>query len=92
MKKAFWNRLINPKLMRPKMLPVLFLIMPLAVVASVYLSLPIGGSTSQLRWAEGFSFSSSGYDKKLFFSKAHLAEESMPMVQSGKREIVLAKG
>lgn len=75
LKKAFWNRLINPKLMRPKMLPVLFLIMPLAVLASVYLSLPLGGSTSQLQWAEGFSFSSGAIPVLLLLLLAATFEE-----------------
>ena len=57
LKKAFWNRLINPKLIQPKILPVLFLIMPLAILTSVLLSLPFGGEISQLQWADGFSFS-----------------------------------
>lgn len=58
MKKDFVNRLINIRLIRPKMLPVLFLIMPLSVLASIFLSLPFGGSVSQFQFAEGFSFSS----------------------------------
>lgn len=58
MKKDFVNRLINIRLMRLKMLPVLLLIMPLTVLASIFLSLPFGGSASQFQFAEGFSFSS----------------------------------
>lgn len=56
--KDFANRLINPKLIRPKVLPVLVLIMPLTVLVSIVLSLPFGGSISQFQWADGFSFSS----------------------------------
>ncbi|WP_370573608.1 MmRce1 family CPBP family CAAX prenyl protease [Methanomethylovorans sp.] len=58
LKKDFVNRLINIRLIRPKMLPALFLIMPLSVLASIFLSLPFGGSVSQFQFAEGFSFSS----------------------------------
>lgn len=58
MKKDFVNRLINIRLIRLKMLPVLFLIMPLTVLVSIALSLPFGGSFSQFQFAEGFSFSS----------------------------------
>lgn len=57
LKKEFWNRLLNPKRIQPKMLPILLLIMPLVVLASIALSLLVGGSTSQFQWAEGFSFS-----------------------------------
>ncbi len=58
LKKDFVNRLINIRLIRLKMLPVLFLIMPLTVLVSIALSLPFGGSFSQFQFAEGFSFSS----------------------------------
>jgi len=57
LKKDFVNRLINLRLIQPKMLPALVLIMPLAVLASAFLSLPFGGSISQFQFAEGFSFS-----------------------------------
>jgi len=57
LKKEFVNRLINPRLIQLKVLPVLFLIMPLSVLASIFLSLPFGGSISQFQFAEGFSFS-----------------------------------
>ncbi len=58
LKDDFINRLTNIKRMQLKMLPVLFLLMPLTVLASIALSLPLGGSISQLQFAEGFSFSS----------------------------------
>jgi len=57
MKKDFFNRLVNPTLIQPKMLPVFIFLMPLAVLASIVLSLPLGGSMDQFQWAEGFSFS-----------------------------------
>lgn len=56
--KDFVNRLINPKLIQPKMLPVFILLLPLVVLASIVLSLPLGGSLAQFQLAEGFSFSS----------------------------------
>ena len=58
LKMDFVNRLINIRLIRLKMLPVLFLIMPLTVLVSIFFSLPFGGSFSQFQFAEGFSFSS----------------------------------
>lgn len=57
LKKEFVNRLINPRLIQLKVLPILFLIMPLSVLVSIFLSLPFGGSISQFQFAEGFSFS-----------------------------------
>jgi membrane protease YdiL (CAAX protease family) len=57
-KKDFVNRLVNPVLIQPKVLPAFVFIMPLSVLASVFISLPFGGSSSQFQFAEGFSFSS----------------------------------
>ena len=65
LKKDFVNRLINLRLIQPKVLPAFFLIMPLSVLVSIFLSLPFGGSTSQFQFAEGFSFSS-GFVPVLF--------------------------
>lgn len=58
MKKDFFNRLFNPKIIQIKMLPVLFLLMPLGVLISIAISLVFGESASQFKLAEGFSFSS----------------------------------
>jgi len=57
LKKDFINRLINLRLIQPKVLPAFVLIMPISVLASILLSLPFGGSVSQFQFAEGFSFS-----------------------------------
>lgn len=58
LKKDFINRLINLRLIRPKVLLAFFLIMPLTVLVSIILSLPFGGSTSQFQFVEKYSFSS----------------------------------
>ncbi|WP_135611398.1 MmRce1 family CPBP family CAAX prenyl protease [Methanococcoides sp. AM1] len=57
LRRDFVNRLINIRLIQPKILPVFILIMPLSVLASIFISLLFGGSTSQFQLAEGFSFS-----------------------------------
>ena len=57
LKKDFVNRLTNLRLIRPGILPVFFLLMPLSVVVSIFISLLFGGSMSQFQLAEGFSFS-----------------------------------
>ncbi|HCQ65140.1 MAG TPA: CPBP family intramembrane metalloprotease [Rhodobacteraceae bacterium] len=56
--REFGRRLIDLRLIRPATFPVLFLLMPLVVLASISLSLPFGGSNTQFQLAEGFSFSS----------------------------------
>ncbi len=58
LKRDFFNRMRNPRLIDPKMLPAFFLIMPLAVLASLLLSLLFGEPLAQFRLAGGFSFSS----------------------------------
>jgi membrane protease YdiL (CAAX protease family) len=75
LKKDFLNRLVNPKLIQPKMLPALLLIMPLSVLASIALSLPWGGSVSQFQLAEGFSFSSGFVPVLLLLLLAAIFEE-----------------
>lgn len=57
LKKDFFNRVTNLRLIDPKTLPVFFLIMPLVVLVSIILSLALGESISQIQFAEGFSFS-----------------------------------
>ena len=57
-KKDFLNRLINPRLIQLKMLPIFVFLMPLSVLFSIVLSLPFGGSLLQFEFAEGFTFSS----------------------------------
>ena len=56
-KKDFINRLINPRLIRLSSLPLMIMLMPLVVLASIGISLLSGGSLDQLQVAEGFSFS-----------------------------------
>lgn len=57
-RQDFFNRLINPRLIRLKTLPLIFLLMPLAVILSILLSLILGESMLQFELADGFSFSS----------------------------------
>ena len=58
LKTDFVNRLVNPRLIRPKMLPIIIFIMPLSVLVSIIISLSFEESISQFQLAEGFSFSS----------------------------------
>lgn len=57
LRRDFVNRLTNLRLIKPKILPVFVLLMPLSVLASIFISLLFGGSMSQFQLAEGFSFS-----------------------------------
>jgi multimeric flavodoxin WrbA/membrane protease YdiL (CAAX protease family) len=75
LKKNFINRLSNFKLIEPKALPVLFLLMPLTILISIVLSLPLGESISQFRFSEGFSFSSGFVPVLLFLMLAAGFEE-----------------
>ncbi len=75
LKKDFINRLINLRLIRPKVLLAFFLIMPLTVLVSIFLSLPFGGSTSQFQFAENYSFSSGFVPQLLLLILASTFEE-----------------
>lgn len=75
LKKDFVDRLFNLSRIRPKMLPAFLLIMPLALVASILLSLPLGGSLDQFRLADGFSFSTGAIPVLLFLVLAACLEE-----------------
>jgi len=54
--REYRDRLVNPALIRPGMLPFMLLLAPLSVVAAILLSVPFGGSLDQLRLAQEFSF------------------------------------
>jgi membrane protease YdiL (CAAX protease family) len=75
LRKDFVNRLLNPKLIQPKMLPLFLLLMPLVVLVSIALSLPFGGSIDQFQLAEGFSFSSGFVPVLLLLLLAAIFEE-----------------
>ena len=57
LKREFVNRLYSLNRIDPRNVPAFFLVMPLAVIASIAISLPFGGSTAQFHLAEEFSFS-----------------------------------
>jgi uncharacterized protein len=75
LKTDFVNRLVNPRFIQPKMLPVFFLIMPLSVLASIIISLSFGESILQFQFAEGFSFSSGSIPVLLLLLLAATFEE-----------------
>jgi len=56
--KDFVHRLFDLRLIRIRYLPVLLILMPVVVLASITISLLFGGSAKQFQLAEGFSFSS----------------------------------
>lgn len=58
LRKDFLQRLFDLRLIRLRYLPVLLILMPVAVLSSIMISLLFGGSASQFKFAEGFSFSS----------------------------------
>ena len=75
LKRDFINRLINLRLIRPKMFPVFFLVMPLTILISIFISLPFGGSVSQFQLADGFSFSTGSVPTLVFLMLAACFEE-----------------
>jgi membrane protease YdiL (CAAX protease family) len=75
LKRDFINRLINLRLIRPGMLPLFFLIMPITVIVSIFISLPFGGSVSQFQLADGFSFSTGSVPTLVFLMLAACFEE-----------------
>ena len=56
MKRDFLKKLLNLRLIRLRTLPALLLIMPMAVVISIFISILFGQSSEQLQFAESFSF------------------------------------
>jgi hypothetical protein len=74
-KRDFFNRLLNPRLIRLSMLPVMLLLMPLVVMVSIVLSLPFGGSLAQFQLSEGFSFSYGAVPSLLLLMLAAIFEE-----------------
>jgi hypothetical protein len=55
LRKDFGRRIVDLRLIAPGMIPVLLLTGPLLVVVSIIASLPMGGSTDQFQFADGFS-------------------------------------
>jgi len=51
----FGRRIVNLRLIDPRMLPIVLLAGPLLAVVSILISLPLGGSISQFRFSDGFS-------------------------------------
>jgi membrane protease YdiL (CAAX protease family) len=75
LKKDFINRLINIRLIHPNILPVFFLLMPLVVLLSTLISIPLGEPLSQFQFAEGFSFSAGAVPVLLILLLAASFEE-----------------
>jgi uncharacterized protein len=73
--RDFRNRLLNPRLIRLDMLPAMLLLMPLAMLVSILLSLPLGGALEQFHLADGFSFSSGFVPVLLLLMMAATFEE-----------------
>lgn len=75
LKRDFFNRLVNLKLIQPKYLPVFFLLMPAVVIVSILISLLFGESQAQFQLAEGFSFSTGFVPVLMLLFLAALFEE-----------------
>ena len=55
LKKDFLNKLLNPTLIKPVYLPLVFLFLPLVMVLAIILSTPFGQSLDQLRLTSDIS-------------------------------------
>jgi hypothetical protein len=75
LRKDFYRRLVDPRLIRLETLPALLFLMPIAVVVSIAISLPFGGSFEQFRFAEEFSFSAGSLPVLLLLLLAATFEE-----------------
>ena len=75
LKREFINRLIDIRLIRPGLFAFFAILMPVTVLAAIVLSLPFGGSFSQLHFAEEFSFSTGFVPVLLLLFLAALFEE-----------------
>lgn len=75
LKRDFADRLINLKRIDLRTLPFSILIMPLAVLVSIALSLPLGGSAAQFQPADGFSFSAGAIPAFIILLMASTFEE-----------------
>ena len=58
LKAEYIERLTNPRLISLSTLPAFFLLMPVVVLISTFISIALGGSAEQLQFAEEFSFTS----------------------------------
>ena len=57
LKSGFTDKLFNIRLIKPSTIPVIFLIMPFALVVSILISILFGQPSDQLQLSEKFSFS-----------------------------------
>jgi len=73
--REYLDRLYNPRRFDPRYLPAFLLVMPVAVLASIGLSVMAGGSTHQFALAEGFSFSTGSVPVLLVLFLAATLEE-----------------
>lgn len=75
LKKDLINRLVNPRLIQPKILPVFLFIMPISILISIGISLICGESILQFQLAKGFSFSTGFVPVLLLLGLAATFEE-----------------
>ncbi|MEE4178518.1 MAG: type II CAAX endopeptidase family protein [Bacteroides sp.] len=75
LRKGFKEKLFNLRLIKPSMLPAIFLLMPALVVISIAISTLFGQSWNQLRFSEGFSFSAGSIPVLLILFLAASFEE-----------------
>lgn len=75
LRQEFTSRLFSIRRINIKMLPVLILMMPVVMLASIALSIPLGESVDQFQLAEGFSFTTGFVPVLLLLLMAAIFEE-----------------
>jgi membrane protease YdiL (CAAX protease family) len=75
LKKIFFNKLLNIKLIRPSSIPLFFVLFPASMIVSILISTLFGYSLDQFTVAEEFSFTVGAVPTLLFLLLAACFEE-----------------
>ena len=75
LKKTFFNKLLNLRLIRPGSIPLFLILFPASMIVSILISTLFGYSFDQFRVAEEFSFSIGAVPTLLFLLLAACFEE-----------------
>ena len=75
LKKIFFNKLLNIKLIRPSSIPLFLVLFPASMIVSILISTLFGYSFDQFTVAEEFSFTVGAVPTLLFLLLASCGEE-----------------
>ena len=66
LKKEFFNKLINIRLIKPSSIPLFLILFPASMIVSILISIPLGYSIDQFTIADEFSFTVAAVPTLLF--------------------------